>query len=103
MEQLGLSPKAGWWNVEWREAMARAYVMAGRPEEAAKVHEDMLGLYGGHKLSHYDLARIYEAMGRTEDASGHYRAFLDAWSEADEGVPQVEDAKRRLDALHAGS
>jgi tetratricopeptide (TPR) repeat protein/tRNA A-37 threonylcarbamoyl transferase component Bud32/TolB-like protein len=103
MQQLGLSPKAGWWHIEWREARARAYRMAGRLDEAARVHEDMLRLYRGHTLSHYDLGQIYEEMGRPVDAERHYAAFVEAWSEADDGLPRVEDAGRRLAALQLGS
>ena len=99
MKQLGMSPKAGWWNIEWREALAQALSMAGRFDEAANVHEEMLGIYRGHKLSHYDLGKIYEEMGRAADAEQQYVAFLEAWAEADEGLPQLEDAKRRLAAL----
>ena len=36
---------------------------------------------------------------RRADAETQYAAFLNAWANADEGVPQVEDAKRRLAAL----
>lgn len=99
MQLLGLSPKAGWWHIEWREARAHAYRMMGRLDEAAGVHENMLRLYRGHTLSHYDLGQIYEEMGRPVDAERHYVAFLEAWSEADDRLPQVEDAKGRLVAL----
>jgi len=99
MEHLGLSPKAGWWNIEWREALAKAHLMAGRFDKAARVHEDMLRLYGGHKLSHYDLGQIYEKLGRRADAANQYTAFLTAWGDADKGLSQVEHARKRLALL----
>jgi hypothetical protein len=38
-------------------------------------------------------------MGRPADAKGEFRRFLDMWSEADEGLPQLVDARERLAAL----
>ena len=99
MPRFGMSPVGGWLNIEWRETLARAYRMASRLDEAAGVHEEMLRLFGGHSLSHYDLGQIYEEMGRTADAEQEYVAFLEAWAEADDGLPQVEDAKQRLKML----
>ena len=99
MKQIAAFPLLGWWEIEWRESLALAHRMAGRLDEAAKVHEDMLNMCRGHTLSHYDLGQIYKEMGRKADAEQQYAAFLEAWAEADEGLPQVEDAKRRLAAL----
>jgi tetratricopeptide (TPR) repeat protein/tRNA A-37 threonylcarbamoyl transferase component Bud32 len=101
MERRGMPRIAGMHHVEWREALARAHRMAGRLSEAAAVHEKMLREIRGHFLSHYDLGQIYEEMGRVADARLQYEAFLEAWAEADEGLPQVEDAKARLAKLQA--
>ena len=90
-------------NIAYRQLRARAYRMAGRLDEAAKVHEEMLREIRGHSLSHYYLAQIYEDMGRVADAEREYAAFLAAWAEADKGLPQVEDAQRRVIALRAAS
>jgi tetratricopeptide (TPR) repeat protein/tRNA A-37 threonylcarbamoyl transferase component Bud32 len=96
MKRRGMPQRAGWWTIEWREALAHAYYMAGRLEEAAGVHEEMLRIFSGHSLSHYDLGKLYEEMGRATDTASEYEAFIDAWAEADEGLPQIEDAKKRL-------
>ena len=90
-------------DIEFREMMARAHYMAGRLDKAAKVHEEMLRVYRGHFLSHYELGLIYDDMGRAGDAEREYTAFLSAWAEADEGLPPVLDTQRRLDALKAAS
>ena len=50
-----------------------------------------------------DLGQIYEEMGRAGDAEQEYLAFLEAWAEVDEGLPQVADAQQRLNALSGGS
>ena len=70
--------------------------MAGRPEEAAEVHRDLLRIYGGHALSHYEIGVIYDEMGRTTEAKSEFKIFLEMWSKADEGLPQLVDARQRL-------
>jgi serine/threonine protein kinase/tetratricopeptide (TPR) repeat protein len=101
-DQQGRYKVGGLDDIEYREMLASAHRIAGRLDEAASVHEEMLRVYRGHFLSHYDLGRIYEEMGRAADAAKEYTAFLEAWSEADEGLPQLEDARARLAALDAG-
>ena len=82
-----------------RDALARAHRMAGRLDKAVEVHQEMLRLYGGHALSWYELGKLYEEMKRPEEAVEAYARFLDMWSEADEGLPQVADTQRRLAVL----
>lgn len=101
MDRLGMYRAVGLDNIEWREAVSHAHRMAGRLNEAAKVHEELLGFCHGHALSHYDLGQIYEEMDRLDDAEQEYMTFLEMWSEADEGLPQLEDARARLAALQA--
>jgi tetratricopeptide (TPR) repeat protein len=78
------------------------FALRGRPDEAAKVHEELLRIHGGHALSHYELGKIYQELGRPEDARQEFSKFLEMWSQADEGLPQLEDARARLAALDAG-
>ena len=85
--------------VRYYESHARAHRMAGRLTEAAAVHEDLLKVHGGHALSHYALGQIYEEMNRPADAEREFSKFLEMWSEADEGLPQLLDARERLAAL----
>jgi len=98
----GLSPLS-MLTIEHLETVARAHLMSGRPEEAARVHREIVRVYGGHALSHYDLGKIYEEMGRPADAADQYAVFLEMWSEADEGLPQIGDARTRLAALQTAS
>jgi tetratricopeptide (TPR) repeat protein len=100
MAPLGVLPGAIY-NIEYRECLALAHRMGGRLSEAARVLEELLRIYGGHALSRYELGQVYEEMGRRAEAADQYAAFLDAWSAADEGLPQVDDARRRLSALTA--
>ena len=63
----------------------------------------MLRVYSGYALSHYELGKIYQDMGRPADARREFSGFLEMWSEADEGLPQVADAQQRLNELGGGS
>ena len=98
MKQQGIV-FSGFIGIDYWTALARAHRMAGHLDEAANVHKEMLRIYGGHALSHYELGQIYEDMRRPADAKKEYARFLDMWSEADEGLPQLIDARKRLAAL----
>jgi serine/threonine protein kinase len=49
--------------------------------------------------SHYRLGEIYEKLGNRERAIEHYEKFLDIWKDADPGIAELEDAKKRLAGL----
>jgi tetratricopeptide (TPR) repeat protein/predicted Ser/Thr protein kinase len=98
MKRQGV-PTGGYVDVDYRTDVARAYRMAGQLDEAVKTHTEMLRIYGGHALSHYELGTIYEEMKRPAEAKKEYTKFLEMWSEADEGLPQLVDARKRLAAL----
>jgi hypothetical protein len=50
----------------------------------------------GKTISHH---RITAKLGRVADAEREYTIFLEMWSEADEDMPQLIDARGRLAAL----
>ena len=102
MRRHGL-PSGGLHDIEHREVVARAQRMAGRFKEAIATHRELLRIYGGHALSHCELGQIYEEMGRPADAAQEYAMFLEMWSQADEGLPQLEDTRARLAKLRADS
>ncbi len=98
MQKSGV-PHGGYIDIDYRTTLARAYRMAGQIDKAAEVHRQMLKVYGGHALSHYELGRIYEEMKRPAEAKKEYAKFLEMWSEADEDLPPLFDARKRLAAL----
>ena len=92
-------PLGGLHDIERRESLAHALRMAGKLKDSAGVLKELLRVYGGHTVAHYELGRVYEEMGRAGDAEREYKAFLEAWSEADEDLPQLADVRVRLVAL----
>lgn len=98
MKQFGVL-FGGYVDIDYRTALAMAYRMDGRLAKAGEVHKEMLRVYGGHAISHYELGQIYEEMKRPAEAKREYAKFLEMWSDADEGLPQLVDARKRLAAL----
>ncbi len=45
------------------------------------------------------LGKIHEDQGNRDKAIEHYEKFLDLWKDADPGIREVEDGKKRLAAL----
>jgi tetratricopeptide (TPR) repeat protein/tRNA A-37 threonylcarbamoyl transferase component Bud32 len=90
-------------------ALARAYDLAGKPEDAIAYFErylrdtplrnrdlDAQYLAGSYKR----LGELYEAKGDRDKAASYYTRFIDLWKEADpELQPKVTEARRRLAAL----
>ena len=89
----------GFIGIDYRTILANAYRMDGQLDKAAEVHREMLRIFKGHALSHYELGTIYEEMKRPAEAKKEYAKFLEMWSEADEDLPQLIDARKRLAAL----
>jgi tetratricopeptide (TPR) repeat protein/predicted Ser/Thr protein kinase len=106
LERLSILDKFGWMSTGWygvvvREMRARAYIMMDQPREAIREHRELLGIFGGHAESHYQLGILYEGIGQREDAIREYGIFLDMWKNADEGLPQLIDSEERLASLKA--
>ncbi|MFQ5798561.1 MAG: tetratricopeptide repeat protein, partial [Bacteroidota bacterium] len=49
--------------------------------------------------AHFWLGVAYERKGEKENAIEEYEKFLNLWKDADEGLPEILDAKKRLAAL----
>ena len=89
------------------ESLALTYYQAGDKERAQKEYENITSittgkLYQGdvYARSLYMLGRIYEERGWKERAIEHYEKFLELWKDADPGLPEVEEAKKRLSGLN---
>jgi tetratricopeptide (TPR) repeat protein len=88
------------------DALGDAYSLGGRLDKAAGTYARIRELQNGrvdwgavYARSYYKLAKVYEQMGKKAEAAEKYRKFLDLWKDADPGLPEVADAKKRLAAL----
>ncbi len=93
-------------QVDYIDPLAFAYYEAGDLENALKQYEWITSLTQGrirhshhYALSFFMLGKIYEEQGNTVKAAEHYEKFLDLWKDADPGIAEVEDAKKRLAGL----
>jgi len=88
------------------DALASAYYKAGDIEKARAEYERIISLTSGRLYwgdifakSFYMLGKIYEEKGWKGKAIEHYEKFLELWKDADSGIPEVEDARKRLTKL----
>jgi len=91
---------------DYLNPLARAYFESGDLEKARQVCEKIIGLsvgrmYSGdlYARSFYMLGKIYEQQRKKGKARDNYRKFLDLWKDADPGLPEVEDARKKLTGL----
>jgi len=117
LDLFGRAGSHGWFiETEWDSSadyyldnLARALYESGDLEKARQNYERITLLTFG-KLSDgdlyakafYMLGKIAEQQGDKARARQNYRKFLDLWKDADPGLPEVPDAKKRLAGL-AGS
>jgi len=88
------------------DPLALAYYKAGDDERAREVYERIIHLTTGRLLygdiyaeSFYMLGKIFEEKDMQRKAIEHYEKFLDLWKDADPGIAEVTDAKKRLAEL----
>jgi tetratricopeptide (TPR) repeat protein len=88
------------------DTLADAYQLGGRLSKAAETYGRIQELISGrwtwgviYTRSFYKLGKLYEQMGKKAEAREKYRKFLDLWKNADPGLPEVEDARKRLAGL----
>jgi serine/threonine protein kinase len=86
--------------------LAKVYELNGDIEKAKNEFENILALTTGrfwwgdlYVKSYYELGKIYEEQGSTAKAVENYEKFLELWKDADPGLPEVDDARKRLAGL----
>ena len=87
--------------------LARAYLKSGKLDKAVAGLEKILTRYDEYRAwfpvlaakAHYLLGMAYEKSDWNSKAAEKYEEFLDLWEDADSGIPEVEDAEKRLARL----
>jgi serine/threonine protein kinase/Tfp pilus assembly protein PilF len=87
-------------------SLASALFRSGDLKKAQDQYERLISLTPGgvfygdqYTKSFYMLGRICEQQGDTAKAIEHYEKFLDLWKDADPGIAEAEDARKRLAVL----
>ncbi len=88
------------------ESLAYAYFIKGDLDKAIDKYEHLITRkqFGWEAQeywiqAHYQLGKLYGKKGDAEKAIQYYKHFLDIWKDADPGIPEVEDARKRLAGL----
>jgi tetratricopeptide (TPR) repeat protein len=86
-----------------RDVLARAYIQNGDNDKAITEYEKLITFDPENENRrlvnpklHYRLAKLYEEKSMTEKAITRYEKFLEIWKNADEDLPELIDAKKRL-------
>lgn len=100
-----LSPRTRF-RMIYADSIGLAYYNSGELEKAREKYTQIETLPNGkmnygviYAKSFYMLGKIYEQQGDTAKSIENYKKFLDLWKDADPGLPEVEDAKKRLAGL----
>ena len=90
-------------NTVTLDLLAQAYIVAGDLAKARETYEKITTLttvrmaWGAtYARAFYHLSRIAEQQGDKAPAREQFQKFLDLWKDADKGLIQVADARKRL-------
>jgi tetratricopeptide (TPR) repeat protein/predicted Ser/Thr protein kinase len=93
-------------HVLFLDALASTLFQKGDLDGARAAYEQIAALTTGrvrwgdlYVLSYYQLGRIHQAKNERDRAAASYRKFLELWSGADAGLPEVADAREQLSTL----
>ena len=97
---------AGVWAGDYRFDLARVCLLdenfSKAEEEFVKIIEDPSPSIDYIKSLYY-LAKVKEGLKQKKEAMKYYEEFLDYWGNADWELPEIKDAKERLEKLKAES
>lgn len=91
-------------------ALGRAYQGQGDFDKARDAFLEIFPMTNGRVFfpeiyvqAFYELGKVFQEMGRTDEAIEYYEKFLSMWGKGDPGLPGVEDARKKLDELKSPS
>ena len=90
------------WSLErtfYVNVLGEAYFKIGELNKAIEKLEAVLEINPNYAQTHCLLGLAYEKKGKKEKARQHFQKFMDIWKDADENLPQLIEAKRRLEEL----
>ncbi len=89
-----------------KDVLGRAYLEKGDLDRAITEYEKLVTFdptsraqFLIHPELHYRLAKLYEQKGMTSKAIEQYQKFLELWKDAEPGLPEVVEARKRLEKL----
>ncbi|MFZ2055751.1 MAG: tetratricopeptide repeat protein [Candidatus Aminicenantales bacterium] len=105
--RINIRLEYSWQNIPIeQDVLARAYQKTGNIDKAIEAYLKLLTFDPAGQdrrmripVYHCRLARLYEEKGEKDKAAAQYRIFLDLWKDADPGIPEFEDARKRLAGL----
>jgi len=93
-------------QASFMDSLAFAYYTSGDLGKAREEYKRITSLTTGrikdgdvYAKSFYMLGKIHEQQDSAARAIESYEKFLDLWKDADPGLPEVDDAKKRLSGL----
>lgn len=89
-----------------KDVLAKAYSDRGEIDKAIAEYEKLITFDPTkparlliHPLYYYRLGKLYEQKGLRDKAKAQYERFLLLWKDADPGIAELEDARKRLAGL----
>jgi tetratricopeptide (TPR) repeat protein len=94
------------WHIRLANSLGTAHFKAGNLEKAREEFEKVISpipgrvFYGDiYAKAFYNIGRICEQQGDTAKAIENYEKFLDLWKDADPGIVEVADTRKKLAEL----
>ena len=80
-------------------ALAKAYEQAGKLSEAIQQYDAALEFNPNYAWAVFGIANLHEKLGEFLEAKKAYKRVLEIWSEADEGIAEIDNARDKISKL----